>query len=360
MLTGNKGEWSEIYVFLKLLADGKLHAADGDLNADPDVYYPIIKIVRQEDGSTRHFCRNGDVAIVDGENGATLKRISIGKFLKQSTELLEVIRRSKGTFPIASIEAFLATIDVSSLAASSLDKADIKITVHDQRTNKNPELGFSIKSMLGKSSTLFNPGSATNFIYEVVGDTVSALELEGINAIVNEPKIAHRLEAIGLAGCKLVFVRVESAILQANLQFIDGDLPRIMASLLELKYSCIRPLDLPELTSRLSRSNPLAFDLTLGHPMYEQKVKNFLTDSALGMTPAKVWGGSYSATGGMITVKKDGGVVCYHIYNRSEFQEYLFRNTKLEQASTSRYGFGTLYCDAGKVFIKLNLQVRFK
>ena len=26
MLTGNKGEWSEIYVFLKLLADGRLNA----------------------------------------------------------------------------------------------------------------------------------------------------------------------------------------------------------------------------------------------------------------------------------------------------------------------------------------------
>lgn len=25
MLTGNKGEWSELYVFFKLLADGKLN-----------------------------------------------------------------------------------------------------------------------------------------------------------------------------------------------------------------------------------------------------------------------------------------------------------------------------------------------
>ena len=28
MLTGNKGEWSEIYVLLRLLADGKIYAAD--------------------------------------------------------------------------------------------------------------------------------------------------------------------------------------------------------------------------------------------------------------------------------------------------------------------------------------------
>jgi HpaII restriction endonuclease. len=30
-LRGNKGEWSEIYTFLKLLADGKLYAADENL-----------------------------------------------------------------------------------------------------------------------------------------------------------------------------------------------------------------------------------------------------------------------------------------------------------------------------------------
>ena len=27
-LSGNKGEWSEIYIFLKLMSDGKVYAAD--------------------------------------------------------------------------------------------------------------------------------------------------------------------------------------------------------------------------------------------------------------------------------------------------------------------------------------------
>ena len=43
MLSGNKGEWSEIYVFLKLLGEGRLNAADANLIAIPDIYYPIIK-----------------------------------------------------------------------------------------------------------------------------------------------------------------------------------------------------------------------------------------------------------------------------------------------------------------------------
>ena len=31
MITQNKGEWSELYVFLKLLGEGVLYAADADL-----------------------------------------------------------------------------------------------------------------------------------------------------------------------------------------------------------------------------------------------------------------------------------------------------------------------------------------
>jgi hypothetical protein len=65
MITGNKGEWSEIYVFLKLLADGKLNAADANLNAIPGVYYPIIKILRQEAAERREFVINGSIEIID-------------------------------------------------------------------------------------------------------------------------------------------------------------------------------------------------------------------------------------------------------------------------------------------------------
>ena len=48
MLKGNKGEWSEVYVLLRLLADGKIYAADSELNKIEDVYFPIIKIIREE------------------------------------------------------------------------------------------------------------------------------------------------------------------------------------------------------------------------------------------------------------------------------------------------------------------------
>ena len=47
-LTGNKGEWSEIYTLLKLLGEGKVYAGDQHMNKLHDLFYPIIMILRHE------------------------------------------------------------------------------------------------------------------------------------------------------------------------------------------------------------------------------------------------------------------------------------------------------------------------
>ena len=49
----------------------------------------------------------------------------------------------------------------------------------------------------------------------------------------------------------------------------------------------------------------------------------------------------------------------YATINRNEFENYLLNNTKFETGSTSRHGFGSIYKDNGKYYLKLNLQVRF-
>ena len=77
------------------------------------------------------------------------------------------------------------------------------------------------------------------------------------------------------------------------------------------------------------------------------------------MMPAGVWNGIYDATGGYLVVKDDGEVLSYHIYNKNKFENYLYYNTKLETASSSRHDFGKVYLENGKMYIKLNLQIRF-
>jgi hypothetical protein len=360
MLTGNKGEWSEVYVFLKLLADGRLNAADANLEAIPNVYYPIIKILRQETATkNREYFINGDIKIIDGNNDLEILSLPILEFVNRSQELFNELKIAVGSsFGFPYIENFLESIDVKTLTALSTDKSDIKIIVHDLNTGMKPKLGFSIKSMLGRNSTLFNAGNTTNFIYEIIGN--GNFSINEINLIETSPKISNRILKLKELGFKLKFNSIQSKTLQLNLQLIDSDLPQILAELLLQKYSSSGVSGLSTDLKQLTKNNPLEFDLSQGHPFYEYKIKNFLTDSALGMTPATKWTGKYDATGGIIIVKEDGELVCYHIYNRNEFQDYLLNNTKFEQASTTRYNFGEIFEENHKKFIKLNLQIRFK
>ena len=214
-----------------------------------------------------------------------------------------------------------------------------------------------MQTVLSENFALLSGSDNTNFIYEITGLNPAAIDT--INAIDEKPKIAQRIAAIQEAGGQITFLSTKSRKLQLNLQMIDSHLPHILATMLLIKYTSKGAVILAELVKRTTAINPIDFDLGFGHPFYEYKIKNFLTDVALGMTPASTWKGKYDATGGIIIVKQSGELVCYHIYNRNEFQEYLLHNTRFEQASTSRYHFGNLYLDGNRICLNLNLQVRF-
>ena len=62
-ITGNKGEWSEIYVLFKILADGKLYAADSNLEKINEIFYPIIKVLRDEISGKWDYYRNSLIQI---------------------------------------------------------------------------------------------------------------------------------------------------------------------------------------------------------------------------------------------------------------------------------------------------------
>ena len=59
-LSYNKGEWSELYAFIKLLKEGKVYAADANAARIDDVYLPIIKMIREEKEGERKDYYTGD------------------------------------------------------------------------------------------------------------------------------------------------------------------------------------------------------------------------------------------------------------------------------------------------------------
>ena len=358
MITGNKGEWSEVYTLLKVISDKQLFAGDSNLNKIETLIFPIIKVLRDETNGTFEFSYDNDLVIV--KNGLEEIRISILEFQKQTRFLLNKLReKTKASFSIPEIEDFINSFDSHTLKAKSTVKSDIRIVIHDQRTGNNPELGFSIKSQLGGASTLLNAGKTTNFIFKINNLTLTQNQILEINGIETRSKIKDRIEKICQLGGDLQFQKTESSVFGNNLTLIDSALPKIISETL-LLFFCSTYSTVIHLTEQITSKNPLGFDLESNHPFYSYKIKRFLTDSALGMIPSKVWTGELDATGGYLVVKENGDVLCYHIYNRNEFEDYLFTNTKLETASSTRHEFGKIYNDNNGLFFKLNLQIRFK
>jgi len=357
MITGNKGEWSEIYALFKLLGDKQLFLGNKDIEKLEGLVYPIIKILRTENNGNFEYSIQDELIIISGSE--EVLKVPIISFKKKALFLLEAIKENKErTFSVPEIEEFMQSINCISLKASSSAKTDITIVVHDQRTSQQPTLGFSIKSQLGSPSTLLNAGKTTNFIFQVTNTDLTDNDIEQINAIDSRSKIMDRIVQIQNKGGEFEFIKTERQIFSNNLVLIDSLLPNILSKIVFDFYSSDFS-HLTDLVNATAEKNPLNFDIENEHKFYEYKIKRFLTDVALGMMPSKVWTGQYDATGGYLVVKQNGDVLCYHIYNRNEFEDYLLNNTKLDTASSSRHGFGEIYKENDKLYFKLNLQIRF-
>ncbi len=235
---------------------------------------------------------------------------------------------------------------------------DFKIVLHRQQKLKTSEFGTITQPQLWSDSTLTGMGNDTNFVYEIENTKLTDQQVREINSIDSRSKIKDRIEKIKAFAGRLRFRQTEKAIFGNNLVLIDSALPKILAELVLLFFTSgnSRTMDLVDV---VSKTNPLGFNLESNHPYYAYKIKRFLTGIALGVMPSKVWTGELEATGGYLVAKEDGEIVCCHIYNRNEFEDYLLNNTKLETASSTRHEFGVVYEMDGKQFFNLNLQIRF-
>jgi len=384
MLKGNKGEWSELYVLVKLLSDGKLFQSNIDLNRNETVYYEIIKVFREEGENSLEFDRKENIQLYSiTEN----ERKIIGEFTKdyldeKAKAIYHGIVNGKGkSFEIATAKDFIDRSKIIKLTAKTKSKSDIKLRIYDHRLSREADLGFSIKSLLGQDSTLFNTGVGNNFIYQII--TQEPISVSEFNKKTYKPyngssKLTFRLKQLQDEFSSLIkFKKIQSSQLWRNLKMVDGDLPEILAFCLLYRW-LDRITLLSELVKLLEIRDPLNFydGVHSEQKLYAYKIKRFLAECAMGMTSETPWHGIYDATGGVIICKQDGDIVCFHIYDFNLFREYLLNNTMFEQPSTGedelnpgnprttkgtkKFYYGWLYeCDEELQF-KINLQVRFK
>ncbi|MDR3205717.1 MAG: HpaII family restriction endonuclease [Candidatus Methanoplasma sp.] len=359
-LSGNKGEWSEVYALLRMLADGRVYEADGN-GEKTDKFYSILCILVREGGRTIEYGLDEEEnRTVDGEAliDATSKKIS-----EEAEYLFHRIcegANKKGAFGVERTEAFLKKLHRSGLKAPSGDKSDVRLKVHDPYTGKDLTLGFGIKSMVGNPPTHVNASGSTNFLFRTDGD----VKQEWIDGSKKEEggkeksKVGQLCRDMHGAGVAFRLLGADNHNMQENLILLDDGLPEIVGEMLKLHY-CEGISDIEKQISVLAERNPRRYPGC--RPYYELKIKKMLSAYALGMNSAKPWDGKEDANGGYIIVNRDNSVVCYSTHNRNDFEDYLVKHTKLETPSTGRHGFGeiTKRCD-GTNTIKLNLQIRLR
>lgn len=357
-IKANKGEWSEFYAFLRILGDKKLFAADKNLEIIPEKFFVFKKVFRDENGEDLKIfdLTESDILVFD-KNNKHLKTVS-QQFISDGA--LKIFNKIKSenhtTFSIEEAENILENLLCKNIKASNSSKADIDAEIYDRILDAIIRLGFSVKSIVGGASTLLNAGKTTNFIYRVNG--IDSGLIGKINSICTKSKIQDRIKEIEKAGGKIEFKSLAKREFESNLKKIDTALPEFVAQMV-LDFFSSKRSKVAELAKNLSKNEYFKNKYNLSYSDYEFKVKNFLQSAALGMVPSQIWDGYTKVHGGYIIVKNNGEVICYHLYNRDEFLQYLYENTKFESASSKRHDYGMLYRSGDEILLNLNLQIRF-
>lgn len=356
MLTGNKGEWSEIYTLLKLIADGEMPKGDSQLTPISGESYKVIALERTEKttGLTSYTIEDDQVNIRNSDTSLKRNRSDIAA---EATRLLEVIKSEKATFGIPATEDFMKEILTYSIKAASTEKTDLNVEIHDHRTSVEHTRGFSIKSQLGSASTLLNASQQTIFRYKL--GNLTEIQSKTVNDIQTKGAVVDRVQRLNsLSNVKVTPMGSTSETLSYSLRLMDDALPDITSSLL-WNFYIQNTAKLSELLPHISDQNIRSYSDLGKDLLYSTKLKRLLVSAALGMKPAERWDGHYDANGGYLIVLKSGEIISYHIYDKDDFEDYLFHNTKLETPSTSRYSTGTVFNEENDYYIDLGLQIRF-
>ncbi len=353
-LTGNKGEWAEIYTFFKLLAEGKIYAADENMIKLEDIYFPILKIIREEVIGQVYDYKTGDKIRIY-LNNEYMSEVDIIDFVRQSDYLFKQIHNSNvSSFQIEETEAFMHTIYVRRIKEPGTHKADILMQIQEIYTGMVLKSGFSIKSDFKSKAHLINASEATNFIYEIVG--FDDKKMNTVNLIDSDDKIIKKMNYIKYNSNQIKFVSPFRITTKKNLTMVDSLLAPLIAN--ALLYHYFEGVNLcSEIVNLLEERDPLNYD---NHGVYTYKIKKLFSACALGLKIGQEWDGIEEANGGYIVVKNNGEILAYHIYNRNVFENFIFCNTKFERGSTSKHKYCIVYKENEKYYIKLNWAVRFK
>lgn len=405
----NRGEWTEAYVFLRLLGEGRIYGADENLQRDEQAYIDVINIIKDEPTQYLRFERFvedelEEVRAINEEDGIQFRIITAPELRERASYLYNKIKDfSAGTrkYSEPATEAFLRelrfTNPKANLSRRAKDlygaKADVIITTEDSFDHTRAIVGFSIKSHMGSPSSLFNCSSTSGFKYEVIGCNEQIMHklnaLDSYTDIIQTIKNNYRLEYLG---CR-------NNVFEDNISVVDSQMDKVLncMALIQSGYLC---------RSVSNKSLDLCNAVTVKNPLnvrnpeffYPAKFKDFLFDSFAGLTATTPWNGRKKLSGGYIDVSRNGDMLYYRAISDDIFSNYLLARTYIDRPDrgvncdmaiakgkaylegrdltedeiyriehdsngkcrAKKGDFGYVYCNEGKYFIDINFQIRFK
>ena len=353
----NKGEWSELLAFVRILAEQKIILSDADLQATEN-YFKVNKVTSQNINLDFLLTDKDQVEIVNRQTGQA-KSLSISSLINKNVlnTLTTAIENGKRTFSIPAFTVIQNALGLTVVKlGNSSQKADIILDIENKNITKLNE-GFGIKSFLGNKPTLFNASGNTNFIFEI--ENLAKNKIDEINNIKTRTKLTDRIKKIEQSGGKFKYISPEKKTLEYNLKMVDLSMPKIVGSIL-LAFYKNRISSISNIVDYIHDNTDLQNII-----QYEDKdwlihkVKQLLVDILLGFFAGREWDGIYNAQG-TIVVKETGDQVAFHIIDIENLKSYLFKHIKLDTPSTTRHRYGKLILESNnKLYFKLNLQLRF-
>ena len=109
----NRGEWTEAYVFLRLLGDGRIYGANDNLEKDELTYIDIINIIKDEPNQYLRFERfmNEEIAQIQAidSDECVFKVVTAPELQEKASFLFNSIKTVVGErkIRVPSIEEYL-------------------------------------------------------------------------------------------------------------------------------------------------------------------------------------------------------------------------------------------------------------
>lgn len=377
-LSYNNGEWAEVYIFFKVMADRKLYTADAAFNPIKDVYLDVLSVIREEVKGEVYKYKTGELVTIL-LNHEPVGTVPVEEFIKYKNLLWNLLEENtETTFSSEEIERFLNSIYIFNpkSPAHIVSKfcggtVDIVIETKD-RSGVNRILGFSCKSDLRTAATLLNAsGENTNFIFEVAGPMDDA-KMNHFNNLFKKVQrkgetcydiaTTDRMQYLHDIGCDISFAGTSKSLARTNLIKCGGkEMPEIVAGMLKKFYyeNLSSTTSMEDCVDYLAENDVAEYGFDDLKDTYRGKIAHLLLCTFTGMRLGSKWDGRQQVNGGYIVVKNDGDVVAFHSTIADEFKDFLFAKMTMESPSHSRHKDMFIYKEDNKYYLKLALQLRF-